>query len=191
MGTVAIINAAKYFSQYPPKRSLLFLAVTAEEVGLLGSSWYKEFPVIPYERTVFNLNTDGAGYNDTSIATILGLGRTNADQSIIKGCEAFGLKVGGDPAPEQNLYDRSDNVNFAIKGVPAITFSPGVAAFDEEINKYYHQPIDEVESMDFDYVMKFNWAFVYSAQLIANMETTPYWTTGDKYESAAKTLYGK
>lgn len=190
IGTVALLQAAKFFKQNPPKRSILFLAVTGEEKGLLGSEWYSNHPLIPLKQTVFNFNCDGAGYNDKSIVTLLDLNRTTADPLLKKGCEAFGLILKGDPAPEQNLYERSDNLNFAVKGIPAVDMAPGVKAFDKELFQYYHQPADEVGSLDMSYVEKFHRSFVYSAYLIANAKDKPTWVKGDKFEEAGKKLYG-
>jgi len=76
--------------------------------------------------------------NDTSRVTIIGLTRTLAQPLIEKACSSFGLDAKEDAVPEQGLFDRSDNVNFAAKGVPAPTFSMGITAFDDAINKYYH-----------------------------------------------------
>lgn len=190
IGTVGMMETARFFAKYPQKRSVLLLALTAEEAGLLGSSWYAEHPLIPLKQTVFNFNCDGAGYNDTSIATVIGMERTTAEPEIAKACEAFGLKATIDPVPEQNLFERSDNFNFARKGVPAIDFSPGIKAFDAELNKYYHQAADEVGSLDFDYLVKYFRAYVYTNYLLANMPKAPVWKAGDKFEAEAKKLYG-
>ncbi len=191
IGTTTLLETAKFFVKNRPAYSVAFLACTAEEKGLLGSEWYAKNPIIPLENTYFNFNTDGAGYNDKEIVTVVGLDRTDVTDNLHKAAETFGLKAKNDPVPEQNLYDRSDNVNFAAKGVPAIAFSPGVKAFDEELLKYYHQPADEVESLDMDYLLNYSKAFIYSAYLIANMKEKPFWTAGDKYEEAGKKLYNK
>lgn len=191
IGTVGLMETARFFALYPQKRSVLFLALTAEEKGLLGSAWYAEHPLIPLKQTVFNFNCDGAGYNDTSIATVIGLERTTAGPEIESACTTFGLKAALDPVPEQNLYERSDNYNFAVKGVPAIDFAPGIKAFDADLNKYYHQPADEVGSLDFEYLEKYYRAYVYTNYLLANMPKAPVWKAGDKFEEAAKKLYTK
>lgn len=190
IGTVAVMNAAKYLAANPPRRSVIFLACTGEEKGMLGSKWYANHPLIPLEKTVFNLNTDGAGYNDTTMITVIGLGRTNIDESLKAAVGKLGLEVGDDPVPEQGLYDRSDNVSFAAKGVPAIDFAPGFLGFDQEIQKYYHQPADETDNLNFEYLLSFYRAFALTAEAIANQEQTPYWTPGDKYEPAGEKLYG-
>lgn len=191
LGTVAMMTAAKYFALFPAKRSIIFIGLTGEERGLLGSAWYADHPLVPLNQTVFNMDCDGAGYNDKSVVTIIGLERTSAEADIYKACEAFGLKATKDPVPEQNLYERSDNYNFAVKGVPAIDFAPGVKAFDAELLKYYHQPADEVGSLDFDYLVLYYRAFVYANQLIANGPKAPFWKPGDKFEATGKALYKK
>lgn len=191
IGTVGMMETARFFGKFPQKRSVLLLALTAEEAGLLGSSWYSEHPLVPLKQTVFNFNCDGAGYNDKTIATVIGMERTTAEPEIAKACEAFGLKAIVDPVPEQNLYERSDNYNFAKKGVPAIDFAPGTRSFDAELMKYYHQPADEVGSLDFDYLVKYFRAYVYTNYLLANMPKAPVWKAGDKFEAEAKKLYGK
>ncbi len=189
IGTVGLMETAKFLSLYPPKRSVLFLALTAEEKGLLGSSWYTDHPLIPLRQSVFNFNCDGAGYNEKTVATVIGLERTTAQADLAKGCEAFGLKAALDPVPEQNLYERSDNYSFAVKGIPAINFAPGIKLFDAELLKYYHQPADEVGSLDFDYLIKYFRAYVYTNYLLANAPKVPRWKPGDKFEAAAKKLY--
>ena len=190
IGTVAMMEAAKSLAMNPPKRSIIFIGYTAEEIGLLGSAHYADHPLIPLEKTVFNLNSDGAGYNDTGVISILGFDRVGAETEMEAACEAFGLKVVADPAKEQNLFDRSDNVSLAKKGVPAPTFSPGFRQFDQEIFKYYHNASDGAESLDMDYVTKFVKAFAYAARLIADKSEKPMWIEGDKYEAVGKQLYG-
>ncbi len=189
MGTVALLSAAKALAKNPPKRSVIVMAVTGEEIGLLGSAYYANNPVIDLDKTIFNLNTDGAGYNDIKYIAILGFGRTGTDEQITKGVEALGLEVFADPAPEQGLFDRSDNVSFAKKGVPTLTFSPGFTGFTGDIMKYYHQVSDEADAIDFNYLLKYCQSFAHTARLIANMEGKPTWKEGDKYEEAGKKLY--
>ncbi|MGC3948773.1 MAG: M28 family peptidase [Chryseolinea sp.] len=117
--------------------------------------------------------------------------RTTADDRLKNACLAAGLTLKGDPAPEQGLFDRSDNVNFARKGVPSVNMSPGVKAFDNELMKYYHQPADEIESLDMSYLAKFYRAMLLSVYSLANDGAKPVWKSGDKYEPAAKALYTK
>ncbi|MEL7148279.1 MAG: M28 family peptidase, partial [Bacteroidota bacterium] len=190
IGVATLMETVTFLSKNRPDYSVIFIACTAEEKGLLGSRWYAENPLFPLEKTFFNFNTDGAGYNDTSIATVVGFERTSVNAKLAQSVKPFGLQVIGDPEPAQNLFDRSDNVNFAKQGIPALTFSCGFRAFDQELMKYYHQPADEVETLDMVYLEKYARSFVYAAYLIANTKEKPFWNDGDKYEKAGKALYG-
>lgn len=190
-GTAAVLLAAKAFTQQRPKRSLLLIAYTGEELGLFGSEYYAEHPLVPLKQTVFNLDCDGAGYNDTTKVTVIGLSRTDAKPQLEAAAQAFGLTAIDDPAPEQNLFERSDNFNFAKKGVPAPDFAPGFTKFDAEIFKYYHQVTDNPDSVSYPYVLKYCQAFIHAGRLIANRPTAPKWTPGDKYEKVGQELYGK
>jgi aminopeptidase YwaD len=191
IGVTAVLTMAENLAKYPTKRSALFIFFTGEEKGLLGSEYYVANPILPLPQMVYCFNTDGGGYNDTSLATIIGLERTTAEKHIVKGASTFGLTAIKDPAPEQGLFDRSDNVNFAKMGIPAPTYSTGFSSFDDEIFKYYHQVIDHAESLDFDYLLKFYQGYVYSGRMIANDPDRPFWVSGDKYEAAGKSLYEK
>ncbi|WP_375582395.1 M28 family peptidase [Cyclobacterium xiamenense] len=190
VGTAALIQAAQYFGIHPPKRSILLCAWTAEEKGLLGSSYFADHPPVELSDIVYNLNIDNAGYNDTTLVTVIGLGRSTADRHLQEAAKTFGLEAIADPAPEQGLYDRSDNVNFAKKGIPAPTFSLGFTAFDAEIAKHYHQASDQIDNFDLDYALKYWKSYILSAELIANDPDKPLWKKGDKYEDAGKNLYG-
>ena len=189
-GCVGLLAAAKSFMEVKPKRSIMFIALTGEELGLLGSRHYAANPLMPLNQCIFNLNCDGAGYNDTKLVGVIGLDRTGARAEIETAAKAFGLEVVGDPAPEQNLFDRSDNVNFAIQGIPAPTFTPGFRDFNEEIMKYYHRAADNPDSIDYNYLLNYSKAYVYAVRLIANRKVAPQWIEGDKYEAASKKLYG-
>ena len=191
IGVANMLTAAEYLANHPPKRSIAFLACNAEEKGLLGSRWYAAHPVIPLEKTVYDLNTDTGGYNDVSKVTVVGFHRTSVTDLFTKASEAFGLEAIDDPLPEENYYDRSDNVSFAAKGVPAVSFDPGYTEMNEEITKYYHQPADEPQTLDYDYLTKYSKAYIYAVSLIGNYVGEIFWTEGDKYEPASKELYGK
>ncbi|WP_298546323.1 M28 family peptidase [uncultured Aquimarina sp.] len=191
VGTVTVLSAAQNIAKYPTKRSALFILFTGEEKGLLGSKWYVNHPMLPLHQMVYCFNSDNGGYNDTSIATIVGLERTTAAEDIKSAATPFGLKAIDDPAPEQGLFDRSDNVHFAAKGIPAPTFSMGFTAFDEEITKYYHQVTDNPDTLDYDYLLKFFQSYVLACRNIANNPETPFWVEGDKYYEAGKKLYNR
>jgi Peptidase family M28 len=191
IGVTAVINAARYFSQHPAKRSILFIAFTGEEMGLLGSKYFAANPTISMEKIIFNLNIDNGGLNDTSLINVIGLGRTSADSDIEKACLAYGLTLRGDPAPEMNLFDRSDNVSLAARGVPAPTYGMGVKQVDESIMRYYHQLGDEIGNIDLAYVVKYMKSYILAARYIADNPAQPHWKEGDKYEAAWKDLYSK
>lgn len=189
VGVTAVMNAARYFGKYPPKRSVLFILYTAEEMGLLGSRYFSDNPVLPIKKIVYNLNCDNGGYNDTSLVTVIGLGRTSADADMIAAATAYGVKAIPDPMPELNLFDRSDNLNLAIKGVPAPTYGMGVTSFDSVIRKRYHQLADDVASFDQRYALVYVRSYVLAAKNIADNPKQPMWMRNDKYEAAWKKLY--
>jgi len=191
IGTTGLINAAKYFSLYPAKRSIIIIALTAEEKGLLGSQYYVDNPKVPLDESVFALNIDNSGYTDTENITLLDTARTNIDKLVYQAAKEAGLGVMGDRIPDQGYYERSDQVSFAKKGVPAINYKMSMAAFDERISTYYHQPNDEFDSVDLEYVYKYWISYVRSAELIANWSQRPYWMAGDKFEEAGNKLYDK
>ena len=168
IGVTGVVNATMYFAQHPAKRSVLFIGFTGEEMGLLGSRYFAAHPTIGFEKLVYNLNIDNGGYNDTSRVNVIGLGRTSADDDIKKACSAYGLDLFGDPAPEQGLFDRSDNVSFAAKGVPAPSFGMGVKKLDETIMKRYHQLSDEIGDIDLAYILKYLKAYILTAKYIAD-----------------------
>ncbi len=189
IGTTGLINAAKYFGKYPPKRSIIIIALTGEEKGLLGSSYYVDNPKIPLKETVFALNIDNSGYTDTEVLTLLDTHRTNIDELVYQAASEVGLGVIGDRLPNQNYYERSDQVSFAKKGVPAVNFKMAMTAFDERISKYYHQPSDEFHTVDLDYIHKYWKAYIRTAELTGNWDHKPYWIKGDKFEPAGNALY--
>jgi hypothetical protein len=192
MGTVALMAAARSFTAHPPKRSVLIAALTGEEAGGFGSRYLAEHPPVPMNQIVFDLNSDGAGFDDTTIVTVVGLERTTAQDAISKGAKRYGLTAIKDPVPEQNLFNRSDNTKFASLGVPAPTFSAGFRAFGDEINKYYHQAADEAgDDFNFSYFLRFCKAYVHAARLIGDMNVTTFWTPGDSYEQAGRKLYNR
>lgn len=182
MGTVALLAAARELAARPAQRSIIVLACTGEEMGMLGSAWYVDHPLIPLEKTVFNFNNDGAGYNSVEHVNVIGWGRTNTNAEIEKAAEKIGLKVLDDPAPEQNLYERSDNISFASKGIPAINFSPGITEMNQDVFKYYHQAADNPDTIDYDYLYRFSQVYAEAARMIADKADKPAWTPGDKFE---------
>ncbi len=192
MGVTAVLAAAKALAAEPPARSVLLLAVTAEEGGLLGSRYYSEHPLVPLERTVFNLNSDGGGWSDTDLVTVLGLDRTTVGPRIASATRSFELEAFRGPEEAQDFFDRSDNLNFARRGVPAVTFSAGLRTLEGPAMQHYHRPSDEAgEDFDYAYLLAFCRAFAAAARAVADAPERPRWVEGDPYAEAARQLYGQ
>lgn len=188
-GVAAVIAAARFFVQFPPRRSVLFICYTAEEEGEIGSKQYVNHPLVPLDRTVFNLNVDNASYNTTHAICLFGLGRTTVDSIVSEACMAYGLAVLDEPGGSEDLFERSDNYSMARNGIPAPNFSLGMKIWDKSITDRYHRLSDEVDNMDLDYVVKFIRAYILSAQYIANDPKRPRWTAGDPYEERWRALF--
>lgn len=189
VGVATVMAAGKYFADHPPKRSVILALWTAEEMGLIGSRMFVEDPAVPLGQIVFNLNIDGAGYNDTTKVTVVGLERTEAEPLFKSATGVYGLEAIPSPVPQLNLFNRSDNVHFARKGIPAPTFSLGFTSFNEDLQYYYHQATDESTTLNFDYITRYVRAYILAAEKIANAEQAPFWHPGDEYESAGDSLY--
>ena len=188
IGTTAVIDAALYFSKHPAKRSILFVTFTGEELGLLGSKYFADHPPLPLHQIVYDLNIDNASYNDTSAITLVGWGRTTADEDIRKACQFYGMRILPDPL-KGRLFNGSDNKPLAEKGIPAPTFSLAMTSFDSSILNRYHQLSDEVGNFNLDYALKFIRSYILSAKLIADNPRQPLWKKDDPYEKIWKSLH--
>ena len=157
-GTAGLIELARAFTQgEPPRRSVLFLAVTAEEQGLLGSRYYGEHPLYPTAQTVAALNMDVLNqWGRTRDMTVVGMGQSDLDDLATEVARSLGRVLNPDPEPEKGFYYRSDHFSFARVGVPAFYADPGVdylekpagygiAKRDEYTNNDYHAVSDEVK----------------------------------------------
>jgi Zn-dependent M28 family amino/carboxypeptidase len=152
-GLVALAEA--YRKAGPPKRSVLFLALTAEEAGTLGSENYAAHPVYPLAQTVGGANMDSLNLMGATRDVILvGGGKSELEDLLKRLATAQGRTVMPEPTPEKGFYYRSDHFSFAKLGVPMIYFDPGDdllkggvaagrAAKEEYESKHYHQPSDE------------------------------------------------
>src|SRR5581483_9251422 len=123
-GTAVLLELAQAFRSLPsaeqPKRSVLFISVTAEEKGLLGSRFYAEHPLYPLNRTVANINMDGANqFGPTSDMETVGFGASTIDDVGIAVARAQGRVMKPDAHPERGSYYRSDHFEFAKVGVPS------------------------------------------------------------------------
>ena len=188
LGTAALLGVARHFGTHPGKRPILLAAWTAEEKGLLGSEYFVESPIVPLKNIAYNLNFDGAGYDDTTSVTINGYGRTTAQSSIDAAVAKVGLKPNPDPIPEMNLYQFSDNWSFAKKGIPAMNMAPGFTGFSPELMKYYHQAGDHADGLDFAYVTRYVTAAVAASQAVVNLQHKPEWMDGDALAPTSKKM---
>jgi Zn-dependent M28 family amino/carboxypeptidase len=159
-GTAALLEIARAMkkAQPPPKRSILFLCVTAEEHGLLGSQYYAEFPLYPLSRTLAAINSDAnlPMWGRTMDLPIIGYGASDLDDYVRAAAAEQGRKLAPDPEPEQGSYYRSDHFNFAKVGVPALNVDEGLqyrnrpAGYGKQRRAYYvandyHAQSDEVK----------------------------------------------
>ena len=147
---------AKAFTEAksPPKRSVIFLAVTAEEQGLLGSEWYAKNPIYPLDKTIANLNKDGANvHGSMKDLTITGYGHSELDELAKEEAAKQDRYILPDQQPEKGYFFRSDHFNFAKVGVPAFYATGrydhrkhGKQYALEKVDAYtkanYHQPSD-------------------------------------------------
>jgi len=163
-GTAALLEIARAFKSLPekPERTVIFLAVTAEEQGLLGSAYYAQHPVYPLARTVANLNIDVLNtYGPTRDITYSGKGQSGLEDLLADEAKAKGRYVAPEDHPEAGHYFRSDHFNFARAGVPSLTADGGVddvskgkeygkQKHDEYTAQHYHQPSDEYDAKTWD-----------------------------------------
>ncbi len=163
-GTAALLELAQAFKNAPtpPRRSILFLAVTAEEQGLLGSAFYAANPVYPTNKTVAALNMDALNiFGKMKDITVIGLGNSELDEYVKAAAKAEGRYIRPDPEPEKGVFFRSDHFSFAKVGIPALYTKMGidhVAKSSDEIlalnnrwtQELYHKPGDEYDPNTWD-----------------------------------------
>ena len=197
-GVAALLAIGHAFAAAPrPARSVLFLAVTAEEKGLLGSEFYATHPLYPLATTVADINLDGINVNGPARNfTISGSARLGLlDDLIAEGAKA-GRTYSPEPHPEAGSFYRSDHFSFAKQGVPAISFKSGYdlieggtargEALAADYTKYrYHQPADEWRA-DWNLtgaVQDLNLLFSLGESL-ANSREWPEWAAGSEFKAA-------
>jgi Zn-dependent M28 family amino/carboxypeptidase len=128
----------------PPKRSILFLSVTAEEQGLLGSEYYSVAPIYPLAKTLADINMDGLNvHGRTKDIILVGLGASDLDDYASAAAGEQGRVIKADAEPEKGFYYRSDHFNFARQGVPALDPDDGI--------DYVGKPADYGRQMRDDY----------------------------------------
>jgi Zn-dependent M28 family amino/carboxypeptidase len=197
-GVATVLEIARAFTQIQPqpKRSILFLMVTAEEQGLLGSQYYSTNPLYPLNKTVANINLDGVNqWGRTKDLTVVGMGASDLDDYLKAAAEEQGRVLRPDPEPEKGFYYRSDHFNFAKQGVPALDPDSGIdfvgkdAAYgkakrDEYTEKDYHAPSDEVKP-DWDLTGAADDAQLFLAvgYRVANASKMPEWKPGNEFKA--------
>ncbi|MGY6550497.1 MAG: M28 family metallopeptidase [Erythrobacter sp.] len=194
-GTAALVALAEAHAKAgPPRRSLVFMAVTAEESGLLGSAWYAANPVFPLAQTVGGINMDaflvGGPARDV---TVVGLGKSQLDAFLEAALAADGRTITPDAAPQAGSYYRSDHFSLAKQGVPMLYINGGIdlveggreagarLAEDYRANRY-HGPKDEFdENWDWSGVIADLGLFYRIGRSLAQSTSWPNWADGDEF----------
>ena len=129
IGVMNVILAAENIARHPVKRSVLFVLFTGEEKGLLGSKWMSANPPVDLKDIVFCFNTDGGGYNDTTIATIIGSKRIDTKDIFDKACKSAGIDAFEGTEMAQSLFNSSDNIVFREEGNSCINLFCGIQGY--------------------------------------------------------------
>jgi hypothetical protein len=176
-GTASVIEIARTLGTFPtrPKRSIVFIALFGEEMGLLGSRYYARHPLFPLAKTVADLNLEQMGRpDDTSgprfgIVNATGFDYTDMTTTLGKAGEEFGIKLVKDEQNSDPFFARSDNQAFADAGVPSHTLSVGYV-FAE-----YHQPGDEWQKIDYENMAKVDRTVALGVYRMADSVEAPKW----------------
>jgi Zn-dependent M28 family amino/carboxypeptidase len=198
-GTAALLAMAEAFKKAgPTKRSIVMMAVTCEEQGLLGSAYYAEHPVFDPQKTVANINIDALlAPCPMKDLTIVGYGHSEMDEYARQAAEKQGRYIIKDPEPEKGYFFRSDHFNFAKIGIPALYASGSYEGFTknkEEIKDYmddylknkYHKPTDEYDPEATDLSgMQFDIQLFFEVGLrLANEDYFPVWYDSSEFKTA-------
>lgn len=198
-GTAGLLAIAEAFKKSgETQRSLVFMAVTGEEQGLLGSAFYAENPIYPPTKTVANINIDALDSpGKMKDLTITGYGQSEMDEYAKEAAEKQNRYIIPDPEAEKGYFFRSDHFNFAKIGIPALYASGAYEGFDasiEEIKKYnndyvthkYHQPSDEYdpETYKLDGVQADLQLFFEVGLKLSNEANFPKWYDGSEFKTA-------
>ncbi len=185
-GIASLIEIARAMkeSEARPKRSILFLAVTGEEKGLLGSRYFAEHPTVDAKSIVADLNMDMfLPLFALKYLEVQGLGESTLGEDIRAVCEAAGVHVQADKQPDHNRFIRSDQYSFIRKGVPALAFkfgwlpgTPEEKAFNDWYKERYHGPADDVnQPVDAAAAAQFNAILEKLALRVADAAQRPQW----------------
>jgi Zn-dependent M28 family amino/carboxypeptidase len=193
MGTSLLIETARAFAAMPepPRRSILFVALTGEERGLVGSDYFAHYPTVPSDSLVANVNLD-MPLLLYPLADVVAFGaeHSSLEQTIGKAVMEEDLELSPDPFPEEVIFIRSDQYSFVKKGVPSVFLVPGFtstdpaidggALFNEFLQTHYHQPSDDLSRpIDWDSALRFARANVRIGHAVAEADEKPSWNEGD------------
>jgi hypothetical protein len=178
-GTVAVMEVARMLARARPQRTVIFLLSTGEERGLLGTRWFIDHPVVPFERIVANLEIEMIGRPDSLAggpgkAWLTGYERSTMGQLL----RDNGIPLVADPRPAMRFFERSDNIAFARRGVPAHTIS------SYNLHTDYHRVSDEVRFVDAVHMAAVINATARAALLLAN-GPVPTWLPGGQPQPPA------
>jgi Zn-dependent M28 family amino/carboxypeptidase len=202
-GTAGLLEIAHAFTKLPapPKRSILFLSVTAEEQGLLGSQYYSVTPIYPLAKTAANINMDGINvFGRTKDITLIGLGASELDDYVKDAAGEQGRVIRPDPEPEKGFYYRSDHFNFAKQGVPALDPDSGIdyvgkppdygkKVRDNYTEHDYHQPSDIVRpDWDLSGAREDLKVFFTVGYRIAEANKMPEWKPGNEFKAKREAM---
>jgi len=197
-GIAGIIEMARAFSRLKPapRRSIVFMAVTAEEQGLLGSKYYAAHPLYPLVKTLAAINMDGLNiFGRTKDITVVGLGNSTLDEIAIAVAGEQGRVVKPDPEPEKGSFYRSDHFSLAKQGVPALNTGSGVDFVGrpegwglkmrkEYTEKNYHKPSDEYDpSWDLSGAAQDLELLFEVGRRVANGKAYPQWKAGTEFKA--------
>jgi Zn-dependent M28 family amino/carboxypeptidase len=192
-----LLELAQAYAALPqaPRRSVLFLSVTAEEQGLLGSLYYAANPLFPLEYTVGGLNMDGMNnFGSTRDITVVGLGMSDLDDYLAAAAAAQERVVEGDREAEKGYYYRSDHFELAKEGVPMLYpaggyddrekgVAYGMQKADEYTADHYHRVSDEYDlSWDVSGALEDMQMYFRTGLDIANSDDWPNWKEGTEFK---------
>jgi Zn-dependent M28 family amino/carboxypeptidase len=197
-GVAGMVELAHAFTHLrpPPRRSILFLSVTAEEKGLLGSQYYSEHPLYPLSKTLAEINMDGLNMlGRTKDIEVVGLGQSTLDDVLASVAAEQGRIVKPDAEPEKGFYFRSDHFNFAKQGVPALDPDSGVEYLgkpegwglrmrDNYTSEDYHKPSDKIKPYwDLGGTVEDLRLLGEVGYRVANGKTFPVWKAGSEFKA--------
>lgn len=200
-GVSAVLEIARAFSRSPekPRRSIIFLFLTGEEKGLLGSIYYTDHPIKPLYKTVANINVDGLAMFEM-FKDVVGVGAelSSLGEMLSDECKELALEISPIPAEfsASESYSRSDQIAFAQVGIPSIlivegfryqglTSEEGRKRQIEWLENYYHTPFDDLnQPLNFDAAIEHCYLLFKFCQRIANQEIEPQWKSGTPYINA-------